>query len=145
MRRSRLLRALGAVAVVAGSALTALAVTNSASAATGTPLPAHVFAPYFEAWTGNSLSGLSSQSGAKYLTMAFLQAATKGSCTVYWNGDTGLPISSSSFGGDISSIRANGGDVVPSFGGYTADNTGTEIADSCTSVSSIAAAYENVI
>ena len=30
--------------------------------------------------------------------MAFVQAATKGSCTVYWNGDTSLPISSSSFG-----------------------------------------------
>ena len=35
--------------------------------------------------------------------------------------------------------------MIPSFGGYTADNTGTEIADSCTNVSSIAAAYENVI
>ena len=34
---------------------------------------------------------------------------------------------------------------MPSFGGYTADDTGTEIADSCTNVSSIAAAYENVI
>ena len=31
------------------------------------------------------------------------------------------------------------------FGGYAADNGGTEIADSCTNVSSIAAAYESVI
>jgi hypothetical protein len=144
MRRTRLISALALAAATAGGAAT-LAVTQMASAATGTPLPAHVFAPYFEAWNGDSLSGLSSQSGAKYLTMAFLQAATKGSCTVYWNGDTSLPISSSSFGSEIASIRAGGGDVVPSFGGYTADNTGTEIADSCTSVSSIAAAYESVI
>ncbi|GAA2059906.1 hypothetical protein GCM10009839_83040 [Catenulispora yoronensis] len=77
--------------------------------------------------------------------MAFIQAATKGSCTVYWNGDTSMPISSSTFGASITKIRAAGGDVIPSFGGYTADNTGTEIADSCTNVSSIAAAYENVI
>jgi hypothetical protein len=144
MRRSRLLSALGATIVVAG-ATAMLAITQSAQAATGTPLPAHVFAPYFEAWTGDSLSGLASQSGNKYLTMAFIQAATRGSCTVYWNGDTGMPISTANFGNDINTIRAGGGDVVPSFGGFTADNTGTEIADSCTSVSSIAAAYESVI
>lgn len=35
--------------------------------------------------------------------------------------------------------------MIPSFGGYAADNGGTEIADSCTSVDSIAAAYEKVI
>jgi hypothetical protein len=132
-----------AIALAGGGAV--LAVTETAQAATGTPLPAHVFAPYFETWTGTGPAALSSQSGAKYLTMAFLQAATKGSCTVYWGGDTSTPVSSSTYGSDIATIRAAGGDVVPSFGGYTADNTGTEIADSCTSVSSIAAAYENVI
>ena len=41
--------------------------------------------------------------------------------------------------------RAAGGDVIPSFGGYSADHDGTEIADSCTSISAIAAAYEKVI
>ncbi len=38
-----------------------------------------------------------------------------------------------------------GGDVVPSFGGYSADQGGTEIADSCTSVPKIAKAYEKVV
>ena len=38
-----------------------------------------------------------------------------------------------------------GGDVIPSFGGYSADHGGTEIADSCTNVQSIAADYEQVI
>jgi hypothetical protein len=104
-----------------------------------------VFSPYFEAWMGNDPAALAQQSGNKYLTMAFLQANTQGSCTAYWNGDTGSPISSSTFGSAISSIHSSGGDVIPSFGGYTADNTGTEIADSCTNVSQIAAAYENVI
>jgi hypothetical protein len=46
---------------------------------------------------------------------------------------------------DIAALRATGGDVIPSFGGYSADQGGTEIADSCTSVSKIAAAYEQVI
>jgi hypothetical protein len=132
-----------AVTLVAGSV--ALAFAGTASAAAGTALPAHVFAPYFEAYNGDNPATLASQSGAKYLTMAFIQAASAGSCTVYWNGDTSEPISSSTFGSAFTTIRAAGGDVVPSFGGYAADDGGTEIADSCTNVSSIAAAYENVI
>ncbi|MFI9321781.1 glycosyl hydrolase family 18 protein [Kitasatospora aureofaciens] len=135
--------ALTACATLVASAGLVAAGTGSAQAAT--PLPTRVFAPYFESWTGQSPATLAAQSGAKYLTMAFLQAATKGSCTPYWNGDTSKPVSSSTFGADIATIRANGGDVIPSFGGYTADNTGTELADSCTDVSQIAAAYENLI
>ncbi|AUG80808.1 hypothetical protein CFP65_6141 [Kitasatospora sp. MMS16-BH015] len=144
MRLHRSIQAL----LTSGATLAAavgLAVVGGGSAQAATPLPQHVFAPYFEPWTGASPAALAQQSGAKYLTMAFIQAATKGSCTAYWNGDTGLPISQSSFGSDIATIRANGGDVIPSFGGYTADNTGTEIADSCTDVNAIAAVYENVI
>ncbi|MEU4858728.1 glycosyl hydrolase family 18 protein [Kitasatospora aureofaciens] len=135
--------ALTACATLVASA--GLVAAGTASAQAATPLPTRVFAPYFESWTGQSPATLAAQSGAKYLTMAFLQAATKGSCTPYWNGDTSKPVSSSTFGADIATIRANGGDVIPSFGGYTADNTGTELADSCTDVSQIAAAYENLI
>ncbi|MFD9063536.1 glycosyl hydrolase family 18 protein [Kitasatospora purpeofusca] len=130
-------------ATSAGAAPTGPATAGTAAAAT--PLPTRVFAPYFEAWTGENPATLAAQSGAKYLTMAFLQTATKGSCTPYWNGDTSLPVAQSSFGAAIATIRANGGDVIPSFGGYTADTTGTELADSCTDVNQIAAAYENLI
>ncbi|MBO1415951.1 glycosyl hydrolase family 18 protein [Streptomyces sp. FH025] len=135
--------ALTACATLAASAGLVAAGTSSAQAAT--PLPSRVFAPYFESWTGQSPATLAAQSGAKYLTMAFLQAATKGSCTPYWNGDTSKPVAASTFGADFNTIRANGGDVIPSFGGYTADNTGTELADSCTDVNQIAAAYQNLI
>jgi len=138
---------------LAGTALaaTTLAVVmamggaGSAQAATVAPLPDHVFAPYFEGYNGDSLAGLAHKSGNKYLTIAFLQTEAPGSCTVYWNGDTTMPVAASSFGSDIATIRHGGGDVVPSFGGYSADDTGTEIADSCTSVPAIAAAYEKVI
>jgi chitinase len=51
----------------------------------------------------------------------------------------------STYGPDIARIRAAGGDVIPSFGGFSADHSGTEIADSCTSVPAIAAAYEKVV
>ncbi|MCG6495917.1 glycosyl hydrolase family 18 protein [Kitasatospora sp. A2-31] len=144
MRLRRTIQAaLTACATLAASA--GLVATGTSSAEAATPLPTRVFAPYFEAWTGQSPATLAAQSGAKHLTMAFLQTATKGSCTPYWNGDTSLPVAPSSFGADIATIRANGGDVIPSFGGYTADNTGTELADSCTDVNQIAAAYENVV
>src|SRR6478752_1955878 len=35
---------------------------------------------------------------------------------------------------DIAALRDAGGDVIPSLGGWSADQAGTEIADSCTSV-----------
>src|SRR3954447_1179036 len=143
MRRS--LAALATTAMVAGGVAGLLSLTPQAQAATTSRIPAHVFAPYFEAYNGDSLSGLSSQSGNKFLTLAFVQTPSPGSCSVYFNGDTSMPIASGTFGSDISAIRASGGDVIPSFGGYAADNGGTEIADSCTSVDSIAAQFEKVI
>ncbi|MFE9424958.1 carbohydrate binding domain-containing protein [Kitasatospora sp. NPDC006697] len=149
MRLHRSVRAaLAAGATLAASAALLAGVggnANAAPAATGTPLPAHVFAPYYEAYTPGSLSGQATASGNKFLSMAFVQAATKGSCSVYWDGDTTTPIAASSYGSDIASLQAGGGNVIPSFGGYAADNGGTEIADSCTDVNQIAAAYESVI
>ncbi|MFI9244747.1 carbohydrate binding domain-containing protein [Streptomyces sp. NPDC053086] len=144
MRRPRSVRALlTGVATLAASAGLALGFGGAAHAAT--PLPAHVFAPYFEAYNGDSPAALAQNSGAKYLTMAFLQTEKKGSCTPYWNGDTGTPVAGSVFGSDFTTIRSRGGDVILSLGGYAADNGGTEIADSCTNVDSIAAAYEKII
>ncbi len=143
MRRSRLatLAAAAAVAVGVGGFLT---LSPNAQAATTSRIPPHVFAPYFEAYNGDSMDSLSSQSGNKFLTMAFVQTPSAGSCTAYWNGDTGLPLGSA-FASDIAAMRARGGDVIPSFGGYAADNQGTELADSCTSVDSIAAQFEKMI
>ncbi|WP_051386065.1 glycosyl hydrolase family 18 protein [Actinokineospora inagensis] len=146
MRLSRPLSALLATVAAAASVVGITLATNSAQAAPAAakPLPARVFAPYFEAWTGENPATLSAASGAKYLTMAFIQTASKGSCTALWNGDTSMPIGST-FAADIAKIRAAGGDVIPSFGGYTADTTNTELADSCTDVNKIAAEYERLV
>jgi hypothetical protein len=108
-------------------------------------LPGHVFAPYFQSYTDADPAQVSQASGARYLTMAFLQTATTGSCDILWNGDPTTPVAHSTYGPQIARIRAHGGDVVPSFGGYGADSTATEIADSCTDVNRIAAAYEKVV
>src|ERR1700691_1553076 len=142
-RRSALIAAAGVALVSAG--LTAAATGTGTVHAAAASLPDHVFAPYFEAYNGDNPVALSQESGAKYLTFAFIQTAASGSCTAYWNGDTSEPLTSASFGSDISAIQASGGNVIPSFGGESADNSGTDIADSCTSVSSIAQVYENVI
>jgi Glycosyl hydrolases family 18 len=145
-RHTPVLAALAATAAVAATIGFAATGASAGSWQAG-GLPRHVLAPYFETYdtSGGGLAALSQESGARYLSLAFIQTAQAGSCTAYWNGDTSEPISSSSFGSDISAIQAAGGNVIPSFGGYTADTTGTEIADSCTSVSSIAQVYEDVI
>ena len=109
-------------------------------------LPAEVYAPYYETYLAPhtaSISAVARRSGARYFTLAFLQAPKKGSCALDWNGTRSQPLSY--YAADIARLRGMGGDVIPSFGGYSADHDGTEIADSCTSVSKIAADYETVI
>jgi hypothetical protein len=120
-------------------------VSSGPAAAAGTPLPAHVFAPYFETWTTDTISGIAQQSGARYFTLAFLQTLSKTSCTLAWDGDKARTVASGPYLSDIATLRSLGGDVVPSFGGWSADQGGTEIGDSCADVNAIAAAYESVI
>jgi hypothetical protein len=134
--------------VLAASAAAALLVGGpvSAPALAYTSLPAHVYAPYYETYLAPntaSITATSQASGAKYFTLAFLESTGKGSCTLAWNGNSSQPLNY--YAADIASLRAAGGDVIPSFGGYSADQGGTEIADSCKDVNAIAADYEQVI
>jgi Glycosyl hydrolases family 18 len=147
MRRHTPLLAALATATAAVVTLGCTAAGASASAwPISRPLPYRVFAPYFETYdTTAGPAALSRESGARVLSLAFLETAQSGSCTAYWNGDTSEAIAYSSFGSDISAIQAAGGNVIPSFGGYTADTTNTDIADSCTSVPAIAQVYESLI
>jgi hypothetical protein len=129
------------------AALAALVLTGVTSAqAAPTPLPAHVYAPYFETWTTDGLTTTAQQSGAKYFTLAFLETLSKSSCTLAWNGNRSAPVTNNRYVSDIASLRTTlGGDVIPSFGGWSADQGGTEIADSCKDIGVIATAYEDVI
>jgi hypothetical protein len=134
---------------VLGAAVTAVLLGPLAAgdqALAYTALPAHVYAPYYETYLAAntpSLTATEQASGAKYLTLAFLQSTGKNSCNLDWNGLSSQPLNY--YAADIASLRAAGGEVIPSFGGYSADHGGTEIADSCTNVQSIAADYEQVI
>jgi hypothetical protein len=139
-------RLLGSLTLTAALCWTLAGTASPAGAATYTPLPTHVYAPYYETYLAPNTASLTTtaqQSGAKYFTLAFLQSTGKSSCSLDWNGNSAQPLSY--YAADIASLRAAGGDVIPSFGGYSADQGGTEIADSCKDVNQIAADYESVI
>jgi len=139
-------RAVTGLAIAAAVLLPAVGSAGPAAAATYTPLPAHVYAPYYETYLAPntpSITATAQASGAKYFTLAFLQSTGKNSCALDWNGNSAQPLNY--YNSDIASLRAMGGDVIPSFGGYSADHGGTEIADSCTNVNLIAQDYEQVI
>jgi len=135
--RLRILLAAVCATLVAGSA--------APVAPAATALPAHVYAPYFETWTADSITSLAQQSGSRYFTFAFVETLSKSSCTLAWDGAAADAVSNGKYLSDIATLRGMGGDVIPSFGGWSADQGGTEIGDSCKNVSSIAAAYEALI
>jgi hypothetical protein len=132
--------------LVAVAAIAALAApTGAGPALAAAPLPPHVYAPYFETWTTDSITTVAQDSGVRYFTLAFLETTGKRSCTLAWNGVKTQTVASGRYLADIASLRGLGGDVIPSFGGWSADQGGTEIGDSCKDVNAIAAAYEAVV
>ena len=139
MRQRRLRLALALGTLMTGTVL------GTSSAIGATPIPAHVYAPYFEMWTTDSMSAVAQASGAHYLTLAFVETTGKTSCTLAWNGSKTQTVAAGTFLTDIQAVRAMGGDVIPSFGGWSADQGGTEIGDSCKSVASIVDAYKQLV
>ena len=105
--------------------------------------PAQVYSPYFETWTNSSIASLASQSGTNHFNLGFLQAESPGSCTLTWDGSQSAD--SPAYRSEIGQLKQLGGDVALAFGGQSAGNNGTEIADSCTNVNALAADYEAVI
>ena len=134
---------IGAVALAAS--VTAVLAAGAPAAHAATAIPAHVYAPYFETWTSDGLRATADASGAKYFTLAFLETTGRRSCTLAWNGSKSQTVPAGRYLSDIASLRSIGGDVIPSFGGWSADQGGTEIGDSCQSVSSIVDAYKSVV
>ena len=102
----------------------------------GGNFPARFTAPYVETWNNTSVNGLASSTGNKFWTLAFMLGS---GCSASWNGTD--PISNNLYVSDVASLRAQGGDVIISFGGAS----GTELGQACTTVSSLQAAYQSVI
>src|SRR5207245_8817888 len=110
-----------------------------------TAVQARLHARYTENRTTDGITGTAQACGTKDLPLAFLQSLGNASCALAWNGASTQTVASGRYLSDIASLRAIGGDVIPSFGGWSADQAGTEIADSCKDVNQLASAYEQVI
>jgi hypothetical protein len=134
---------IGSMALGAGSP--ALAARPAPGGTGAIAIPTHVYSPYFETWTTDTLTATANASGVRYFTMAFLETTSRTSCTLAWDGVAADSVANGKYLSDIASLRALGGDVIPSFGGWSADQGNTEIGDSCSNVDTIAAAYEDVV
>ncbi|GAA5042052.1 lectin [Streptomyces similanensis] len=105
----------------------------------GTPAAPMAVAPYlYNGWgSPPSPSTITSATGVKWFTLAFV--LSNGYCNPQWDGSRALT------GGvdqqTVNTVRANGGDVIPSFGGYS----GNKLESSCSSAGELAAAYQKVI
>jgi chitinase len=108
-------------------------VADSASA-----LPAHYAAPYLQIDSSDAgdMAADEAATGLKNYTLAFL--TPQSGCTPEWE-DGGNSVGS--FTSQISALQASGGNVIISFGG----ESGGELAQTCTNVSQLTAAYQNVV
>jgi len=131
-----------ALAVTAlGSAGLAVAAAGPAAAA-GSAFPAHYAAPYLQINSSDAgdMAADMSATGTKYYTLAFL--TPQSGCTPEWE-DGGNSVGA--FTSQVSAIQAAGGNVIISFGGEPDGNNPNEIAQTCTNVSQLTAAYQNVV
>jgi hypothetical protein len=99
------------------------------------------FTPYQDIGIGSTLQSIAQSTGQEYYTLAFMLG---NGCNAMWEGT--IPLNQTStylptLDSDISYIRSQGGDVSISFGG----EAGQELAQTCTSASSLQAAYQAVI
>lgn len=97
------------------------------------------FSPYVDTslYPAYDMLATADATGVKNFTLAFVLSG--GGCTPKWGGVTDL--NSDGVPGEIDALRAKGGDVRVSFGGAN----GTELAQACSDVSSLAAAYSQAI
>jgi len=113
--------------------------TTATGGGTSGGFPAHLFAPYLDMlqWPTPSLAGLATATGQKYFSMAFIVAGS--GCQANWGGY--YTMAQNFEVNDVAALRAQGGDVIVSFGGAT----GTELALACSTVSTLQAQYQAVI
>jgi hypothetical protein len=128
------LSTLGVIGAVAVSGFTTA--TPAVAASSPNAWPAHVFAPYADTWSNNlTLTDAANSYGTKFFTIAFVDGT---GCQ--WSIGEQAALQT-----QIDNLRAIGGDVSMSFGGYTTDNNLTELGDSCSTPEAAAAQIESVV
>ncbi|MFJ3906437.1 ricin-type beta-trefoil lectin domain protein [Streptomyces sp. NPDC090025] len=96
-------------------------------------------APYlYNGWgSPPSPTTVMNATGVKWFTLAFV--LSNGTCNPQWDG--ARPLTGGVDQQTVNTVRAAGGDVIPSFGGWS----GNKLESSCTSAATLAAAYQKVI
>ncbi|WP_214413389.1 cellulose binding domain-containing protein [Sphaerisporangium fuscum] len=122
----------------AGESAASGSVTATTSGCTNPP-PGGSGAPYLYLGWGNppSPNTVMSATGIKWFTMAFVLSG--GGCTPAWDGTR--PLTGGVDASTIAQIKAAGGDVVPSFGGWS----GNKLGPNCSTPQALAGAYQQVI
>jgi chitinase len=130
----------GGLALAAARPATVELAAASSSAAAA--LPAHFAAPYLQIDSSDAgdMAADEAATGLKNYTLAFL--TPQSGCTPEWE-DGGSAVGA--FTSQVSAIQASGGNVIISFGGEPDGNAPNEIAQTCTNVSQLTAAYQNVV
>ncbi|MFF0266614.1 cellulose binding domain-containing protein [Kribbella sp. NPDC004536] len=109
--------------------------TGAGGGNTGSPQAA----PYLYMGWGDppSPATVMNATGIRAFTMAFVLSS--GGCNPAWDGSR--PLQGSADANAIAAIRAAGGDVVPSFGGWS----GNKLGPNCSTPEALAGAYQQVI
>jgi hypothetical protein len=115
---------------------TAPALPDTPPPSGGAPMAA---APYlYQGWgSPPNPATVMNATGVKWFTMAFI--LSNGYCNPMWDGNR--PLTGGVDQQAINTIRANGGDVVVSVGGWS----GAKLGENCNSAGELAAAYQKVI
>jgi hypothetical protein len=113
-------------------------VTGSTTGCTNPPAGRRA-APYLYMGWGNppAASTVMNATGIRWFTMAFILSG--GGCTPSW--DSQRPLLGGVDAQTIASIRSAGGDIVPSFGGWS----GNKLGPNCSTPQALAGAYQQVI
>ncbi|MEV0094954.1 chitinase [Streptomyces sp. NPDC050738] len=145
MKRLRAVLCGAAAAALAAAGLTAFATSQAAGATADASALSnrwYAAAPYLMPHDNNppDPGAIMDATGLKAFQLAFILAPNGGGCSPTWDGTS--PVSSdTAVGSVISAIRAKGGDVSVSIGGYG----GTKLGQTCSDAASTAAAYQQVI
>ncbi|MEU7411397.1 lectin [Streptomyces sp. NPDC042638] len=112
---------------------------NAPAAGGGTPAAPMAVAPYlYNGWgSPPNPATITQATGVKWFTLAFV--LSNGYCNPQWDG--GRPLTGGVDQQTVNTVRANGGDVIPSFGGYS----GNKLESSCSSAGELAGAYQKVV
>ncbi|WP_327008073.1 cellulose binding domain-containing protein [Dactylosporangium sp. NBC_01737] len=117
------------------------AASNSITATTtgGTTTPSgFAAAPYLYQWGDPpNPQTIQSATGIRWFTLAFVLSG--GGCTPAWDGTR--PLTGGVDQTVINQVRAGGGDVIPSFGGWS----GNKLGPNCSTPQALANAYQTVI